>query len=184
VSVTVATPTLHLPIDMDLYLPRSWTDDRARCRAAHIPDDVGYRPKWQIALDLVRRNVEAGVPIGLMLADSAYGDVGDFRDGVRTLGFDYAVDVKKHTRVVIVCDDGSESDPMNVETVSAIVGEDSYRKVTWRQGSKRALSACFATLRVRPITDKDSRGEEQWLVIDKDKRGGPVTTSWRPCRRP
>ncbi len=83
VSVTIATPTLHLPIDMDLYLPRSWTDDRARCRAAHIPDDVGYRPKWQIALDLIRRNVEAGVPVGLMLADSGYGDVGDFRAGVR-----------------------------------------------------------------------------------------------------
>ena len=74
VSVTIATPTQHLPIDMDLYLPRSWTDDRARCRAAHIPDgiDVGYRPKWQIALDLIRRNVEAGVPVGLMLADSGW----------------------------------------------------------------------------------------------------------------
>ena len=156
VSVTIATPTLHLPIDMDLYLPRSWTDDRARCRAAHIPDDVGYRPKWQIALDLIRRNVEAGVPVGLMLADSGYGDVGDFRAGVRALGFDYALDVKKHTRVVIACDDGCETDPMSVETVSEIVGEDSYRKVTWREGSRRALSARFATLRVRPVTDNDT----------------------------
>jgi SRSO17 transposase len=174
VSVTIATPTLHLPIDMDLYLPRSWTDDRARCRAAHIPDDVGYRPKWQIALDLIRRNVEAGVPIGLMLSDSGYSDVGDFRDGVRALGFDYALDVKKHTRVVIVGDDGSETDPMPLETVSQIVGEDSYRKVTWREGSKRTLSALFATLRVRPVIGHDTRGEEQWLVIDKEKRDGPV----------
>jgi SRSO17 transposase len=46
--------------------------------------------------------------------------------------------------------------------------------VTWREGSKRTLSALFATLRVRPITDHDTRGEEQWLVIDKEKRGGPV----------
>lgn len=174
VSVTVATRTMHVPIDMDLYLPRSWTDDRARCRAAHIPDDVGYRPKWQIALDLILRNVEAGVPIGLMLADSGYGDVGDFRDGVRALGFDYALDVKKHTRVVVVCDDGCETDPMTVETVSEIVGENSYRKVTWREGSKRVLSAHFATLRVRPVTGHDTRGEQQWLVIDKDKRGGCV----------
>jgi SRSO17 transposase len=96
------------------------------------------------------------------------------QDGVRALGFDCALDVKKHTRVVIVCDDGSETEPMPLETVSQIVGEDSYRKVTWREGSKRTLSALFATLRVRPITDHDTRGEEQWLVIDKEKRDRPV----------
>jgi SRSO17 transposase len=63
------------------------------------------------------------------------------------------VDVKKHTRMVIGC----ETEPMSVETVSEISGENSYRKVTWREGSKRALSARFATLRVRPVTDNDAR---------------------------
>jgi SRSO17 transposase len=174
-SVTIATRTAHLPIDMDLYLPECWTDDRARCRAAHIPDDVGYRPKWRIALDLIERNVRAGVPLGLMLADSGYGDAGQFRDGVRALGFDYALDVKKHTRVVIVCeDDRSETDPMNVETVAAIIGERSYRKVTWREGSRGDLSARFAAIRVRVVTGEDTRGEDQWLVIEKPKRCAPV----------
>jgi SRSO17 transposase len=165
---------MHLPLDMDLYLPKSWDDDRARCRAAHIPDDVVYRPKWRIALDLIARNVKAGVPLGLMLADSAYGDVGPLRDGVRALGFDYAVDVKCHTRVVIVCDDGSETDVMNLETVAEIVGTRSYRKVTWRQGSRRALSARFAAVRVRVVTDQDRRGDAQWLLIEKADRDGPV----------
>src|SRR5258708_20336460 len=143
-SITVATRTQHMPIDMDLYLPECWTDDRTRCRAAHIPDGVGYRPKWRIALDLIERNVAAGVPLGVLLADSAYGDVGEFRDGVRAFGFQYAVDVKNHTRVVIVCDDGEETDVMSVETVGAILGEPSYRKVTWRQGAKHALAGRFA----------------------------------------
>jgi SRSO17 transposase len=174
VSVTVATRTLHLPADMDLYLPTSWTDDHRRCRAAHIPDDIDYRPKWRIALELIERNVKAGVPLGLMLADSAYGDVGTFRDGVRALGFDYALDVKKHTRVVIVCEDGAETNPMSVETVADIIGERCYRKVTWREGSRRGLSAAFATVRVRVVTAKDTRGEEQWLVIEKPKRHAPV----------
>jgi len=159
---------------MDLYLPTSWTDDRRRCRAAHIPESVGYRPKWQIALDLIRRNVAAGVPLGLMLADSAYGNVGAFRDGLREMGFDYAVDVNATTRVVVVCDDGSESEPMNVEAVAEVVGDRTFRKTTWRQGSRRALSARVAAIRVRPVTGEDIRGEEQWLVIDKEKRGGPV----------
>jgi SRSO17 transposase len=174
VSVTVATRTMHLPLDMDLYLPKSWDDDRVRCRAAHIPDDVVYRPTWRIALDLIERNVKAGVPLGLLLADSAYGDVGPFRHGVRELGFDYAVDVKCHTRVVIVCDDGSETDVMSVETVAEIVGARSYRKVTWRQGSRRALSARFAAVRVRVVTDQKSRGEVEWLLIEKADREAPV----------
>lgn len=95
------------PCNMDLYLPESWADNRIRCRVAHIPDEVVYRPKWRIALDLIERNVKAGVPLGLLLADSAFGDVGAFRDEARALGFDYALDVKCHTRVEIVGDDGS-----------------------------------------------------------------------------
>ena len=174
VSVTVATRTMHLPIGMDLYLPKSWADDRARCEAAHIPDDVVYRPKWRIALDLIEQNVKAGIPCGLLLADSGYGDVGAFRDGVRALGFDYAVDVHQPTRVVIVCADGSESHPMSVGMVAEVIGERGYKKVTWREGSRRGLCARFAVLRVRVVTDKDTRGEEQWLVIDKIKRGGPI----------
>ncbi len=174
VSVTVATSTMHLPLDMDLYLPQCWDDDRARCRAAHIPDDVVYRPKWRIALDLIERNVKAGVPLGLMLADSGYGDVGDFRAGVSALGFDYAVDVKSHTRVVIVCDDGSETEVMDVETVADVIGARSYRKMTWRQGSRRALSARFAEVRVQVVTGQDTRGDEQWLMIEKADREGPV----------
>jgi SRSO17 transposase len=172
-SITIATRTQHLPVDIDLYLPQSWAEDRARCRAAHIPDDVKYRPKWRIALDLIERNVAAGVPLGFLLADSAYGDVGAFRDGVRALGFEYALDVKSHTRVVIVCDDGEETDPMNVETVADIIGAKSYRKVTWRQGSRRPLAARFATVRVRVVTGRDVRGEEQWLVIEKPSRSAP-----------
>jgi SRSO17 transposase len=175
VSLTVATRTTHLPIDMDLYLPTSWAEDRARCRAAHIPDDVVYRAKWRIALDLVERNVKAGIPPGLMLADSAYGDVGEFRDGVRAQGFDYAVDVKRHTRVVIVCDDnGAETEPMSVETAADIIGARSYRKVTWREGTGRTLSARFAAVRVRVVTNADTRSEEQWLLLERADPTGPV----------
>jgi SRSO17 transposase len=174
-SLTICTRTQELPVDMDLYLPKSWAADRARCRAAYIPDEVEYRPKWQIALDLIERNVVAGVPLGLMLADSGYGDVGAFRDGVRALGFDYAVDVKVHTRVAVVCDDGGETDAMSVATVADIIGAHSYRKVTWRQATKRVLASRFAALRVRPVTDTDKRGEEQWLVIERPSRDAAPT---------
>ncbi len=174
-SLTIATRTQELPIDMDLYLPESWADDRVRCRVAHIPDDIVYRAKWRIALDLIERNVKAGIPLGLMLGDSAFGDVGAFRDGVRALGFDYALDVKCHTRVEIMGEDRSVSDPMSVEMAAEVIGARSYRKVTWRQGTRRALASRFAMLRVRPITASSTRGEEQWLVIEKPRGDEPAS---------
>jgi len=52
-----------------------------------------------------------------------------------------------------VCDDdGSETEPMRVDTVAQIVGERSFRNVTWREGSLRDLSAQFAAVRARVVT--------------------------------
>src|SRR5262245_15086290 len=55
VHVGVAKGRFQALLDADLYLPESWDQDRERCRAAGIPDDVRYRPKWRIALDQLVR---------------------------------------------------------------------------------------------------------------------------------
>ena len=55
VHLGVVRGTFKTLIDADLFLPECWSADRERCRAAAIPDDVVYRPKWQIALEQVAR---------------------------------------------------------------------------------------------------------------------------------
>ena len=99
VSLSVATPTEHLPIDFELYLPESWTSDRSRRLEARIPDHVGFKTKPDLALDMVRRAVAEGVPKGVLLADSAYGTSIEFRAQIRALGLDYAVGVDPKTSV-------------------------------------------------------------------------------------
>jgi SRSO17 transposase len=173
VSLTVTTRTLELPIDMDLYLPKSWADDRKRCRAAHIPSELGYRPKWQIALDLATQAIDAGIPGGLVLADSGYGDTGPFRAGIKALGLKYSVDVKKHTQVRIACSDGTITDTMSVATVADVLGWREYRKVTWRQGTRRALSSRFAAVRVHVVHDGEFDPDEQWLIIERPSKSEP-----------
>jgi SRSO17 transposase len=175
VSLTITTRTVELPVDMDLYLPQSWADDRERCRAAHIPDDVGYRAKWRIALDLAERAVDAGFPPGLVLGDSAFGDVGDFRDGIRALDLNYALDVKVNTRVQIVCEDGSIADTMSVADVADVLGARAYRKTTWREGTRRSLHSRFAAVRVRVVTKGGVESQEQWLVIERPNPLQPPT---------
>jgi SRSO17 transposase len=60
-------------VDSDLFLPESWSHDRTRCREAGIPDDVAYRPKWQIALEELDRATAQGLALDWLTFDEEYG---------------------------------------------------------------------------------------------------------------
>jgi DDE superfamily endonuclease len=61
VFLAYASPRGRALIDRELYLPRCWTDDTARCRAARVPDEVGFRTKPQLARGLLERARGAGL---------------------------------------------------------------------------------------------------------------------------
>lgn len=73
-------------IASDLYVPESWADDRERCREAGIPDEIGYRPKWRIALDQVQEVLGDGVRFSWLTFDEEYGSVPEFWFGLDRLG--------------------------------------------------------------------------------------------------
>jgi len=98
VNIGYATPAFHTLIDSDLYLPRDrWREDRERCQEAGIGDDVVYRPKWKIALDMLARTLALGLPCRYLTADEHYGDSTAFRAGVGALGLTYVVEVSCNT---------------------------------------------------------------------------------------
>jgi SRSO17 transposase len=68
----------HCLLDGELFLPESWSEDRERCRAAGIPDDVVYRPKWKIALELLDRARGNGVVFDWLTFDEGYGGKPEF----------------------------------------------------------------------------------------------------------
>jgi SRSO17 transposase len=63
----------HALIDRELYLPASWAQDRDRCRAAGIPDEVECVTKPRQAQLMIARAIAAGVPFAWFTADEAYG---------------------------------------------------------------------------------------------------------------
>src|SRR6185369_4717471 len=63
----------HAFIDRALYLPQDWTKNPARLRAAHVPEEVGFTTKPRLALDMIERAINAGVPFGWVAADTVYG---------------------------------------------------------------------------------------------------------------
>src|SRR5918998_1307205 len=63
----------HALIDRALYLPKAWTDDRARRAGAHVPESVTFATKPQLARAMIEQAIAADVPFAWVAADSIYG---------------------------------------------------------------------------------------------------------------
>lgn len=86
VSLSVANHAASLPLAFRLYLPQEWADDEERRKKAHVPKEVAFASKPQIALEQIAAALAAGVPPGVVLADAAYGYREYFAKGSREWG--------------------------------------------------------------------------------------------------
>jgi SRSO17 transposase len=82
----------HGFIDRELYLPKEWTDDSERLKSAHVPEDVAFATKPQIARRIIARALAATVPFSFVAADSVYG-TGDIEMMLRKAGKGYVLGV-------------------------------------------------------------------------------------------
>jgi SRSO17 transposase len=82
----------HAFIDRRLYLPKEWTDRPARLAAAHVPAEVSFATKPQIAVGMIDRAAGVGVPFAWVTADSVYG-VGELEMALRRAGKGYVLGV-------------------------------------------------------------------------------------------
>jgi hypothetical protein len=62
-----------LPAEMGCGSGVTWIDDLPRCRAAGVPDDVGFATKPQLARRMLERALDSGVPCGWVTGDEVYG---------------------------------------------------------------------------------------------------------------
>lgn len=179
VSLGLATQSQQLAVDFELYLPKSWTDNRKRRKEAKIPDDIVFRTKPELALVMLRRAVADGLPRGIVLGDTSYGNSAAFRGEVHNgLGLDYAVAIDPQTKVWRM--DRllrRKGEPLSVKDLASQIGTKGFRRITWREGTSRRLSARFALRRVVPYHDDGtdpSVREDVWLVMEwEDDKSKP-----------
>lgn len=195
VSLTLASREVPLPLAMRLFLPEAWSSDPAQCARAGVPSErLGHRTKGEIAIEELDRLLGRGVHFGCVLADSGYGSSSDFRRALTDRRLRWAVGISRTQKVyaptVVVTPPEhlgrrgrprkhpsvSEA-PQSVEDRIAALPEAAWQRVPWRTGTKGALEADFAALRVR-VADgpNDARGQhlpgnEAWLVAER-RRGG------------
>src|SRR6267154_1255833 len=83
----------NAPLGWRLYLPESWIDDAKRRAAAGIPEEVVFRKKWELALEIIDQIRGWGLPDQVVLADAGYGDGTEFREELEKRELKYAVGV-------------------------------------------------------------------------------------------
>jgi SRSO17 transposase len=96
------TPVGRALIDRELYLPRAWTDDRERARAAGIGDEVGFATKPDLARRMLTRALEEGVPAEWLTADEIYGQDKRLRVWCEQHGLPYVLATRSNDTVATV----------------------------------------------------------------------------------
>lgn len=142
-------------VEHDLYLPASWAEDAERRRKAKIPDDVVYRPKWRIALDILDRAIGAGLQFRWLTGDEGYGRFRTFREGIAKRGLTYVVEIPNSTM-------GWTSMP-RLEPLARSKDEEPRTRVMLGERKARKVSALW------------ERGGPSWTTYRvKDTDKGPV----------
>jgi len=188
VSVHAATDQASCPLDWRLFLPQEWDHHAERRRKAHLPADQRHRPKWQLALELLDELAAWELAPPVVLADAAYGEVGEFRLGLEARKLAYVVQVPgtisaypEHVAPELAAYAGRGRPPVprylkprsSLRQLTLAAGAPAASTVTWREGADGApLVSRFVALRVRPAgvrLRRATRGGElpvRWLLAE------------------
>lgn len=200
VSFSIANHHASLPIGYRLYLPKEWIDDEARKTKAGVPEDVTFKTKPEIALDLVKQALEDNIPRGIVLGDAGYGADTEFRDGLTALGLPYAMGTGPNASVWAPGKGplppkewsgrgrrpqrlrrDEEHQPVTVKALALTLNESDWQTISWREGVDKTLKSRFARLRVRPAHEDFRLNEprpEEWLVIEWPEGEEEPTKYW------
>lgn len=76
-------------LDRALYLPKSWTDDPARCAKAGVPETTAFQTKPALGRAMVANALDEGVPASWVAGDCVYGDDPELRRSLeaRRIGY-------------------------------------------------------------------------------------------------
>jgi SRSO17 transposase len=193
VSLSIANHAASLPVAYRLYLPEAWSKDRARRKKTGVPKDVKFKTKPEIALEQIHWACEAGLPRGVALMDTAYGNDSRLRAGMTELGVTYAVGIQPNTLMwrsgtgprrkgKPLNNTGRRDEPDLVSAKEVVLGlpKRAWRTVRWREGSTDWLSSRFARVRVRVGHNKlvPEKLLPEWLLIEWPEGEAEPTKYW------
>jgi SRSO17 transposase len=143
-------------LDRELYLPKEWTDDRARRQQAGIPEERRFATKPQLAQQMLVRALAVGVPATWVTGDSVYGDDRRLR---------MWLEAQPHAYVLAVS--GKEYAWLGwrqrqVKTILAALPADGWTRLSAGQGAKGPR---WYDWRWLPLADPVEPTWRRWLLV-------------------
>jgi SRSO17 transposase len=170
-------------IDTRLYMPREWTDDRNRCKAAGVPiEEIKHRTKPELALEILRHQKRQGTRFHWAVADGLYGHDSEFRKGTDALGILYMYEVHNDDGVYLEQPEISVPErtsskgrtPVRLKASTQLhkvldlakgLDESSWKEYNIRNTTKGTLKANIWVKKVYTWDGKSSSSREELLVV-------------------
>lgn len=146
VHLTYATAEGHALIDRELYLPKSWTDDRARCHDQGVPTDRGFATKPALAGRMIAA-ASSHVPAQWVAGDEVYGADPALRRRITDLGLGYVLAVACSHQVT------TATGVARVDEIAANLPPAAWRSVSAGDGAKGKRLYRWAKIAIDPGTD-------------------------------
>ena len=135
VFLSYITARGHTLIDRELYLPQDWTDDPARCLKAGIPGTIPFRTKPDLAIHMLSRLHQAGVPVDWVVADSVYGGHLELRSWLEAHQYRYVGAVACDEPVVLQTPVGVRRVEVR-EVPALLLTHASWQRLAMSEGTK------------------------------------------------
>src|SRR3954452_2042994 len=147
-------------IDRELYLPQSWTDDRDRCRRAHIPEQAEFATKPQQAKSMLERAVVAGVPVAWFNADEAYGQNRELREWCEQQDIAYVMATRKDHEVP-----SGLHTTTRVDQLIAKIRAGAWRRLSGGDGAPGPRVSDWVSI---PIRAEFPHGRRGWVLARRN----------------
>jgi SRSO17 transposase len=147
-----ASPKGRAGIDRALYLPREWADDPERRTEAGVPEAVAFHTKPWLALDMLARALDTGVPARWVVGDSVYGNDGKLRRALEARGQAYALAVKSTTQPTTWPPYGPPGQVV-VADVAAVLEPNEWQRLSCGDGAQGERLYDWAYVPLRPALE-------------------------------
>ncbi len=187
-------------IDCRLYLPKVWTNDSKRCKAAGVPDDIKFKSKSELALDIIRHARSTGIRYAWVGVDGGYGKEPLFLKTLDDEGEQFLADVHKDQSIYL--EDPCPYIPvkqaskgrapslhktdipkMKVAKWADDQPENAWRRITTRDSTKGLLQVDILTRRVWIWAD-EKQPVRQWHLIVRRETDSQKTIKYSLSNAP
>jgi SRSO17 transposase len=168
VNCHYAERTQAWPVATRLYLPQGWGEDKERCKRAHIPKDIGFQTKAEIALALLDEATRCGVKHACVTGDADYGDNPNFLNGLAQRQERHVMAVRANFSVVL--GRGADCPVRRVDEVLVSQPRRAWHSIAWSEGPKGWGRAKFLALRCWRV-DGDGTRHVGGLIGQRPGRG-------------